>query len=134
MFSVYEKGLSNKDIEDAGNDVIKEMSLNGKCYITDLGNYSGAKLKFETVTNECMVKESAMLIGWNKVEDICNNFRFTGDWFKDLHKLWDRLDKYYYNEVEVYNENIIKRIKDKVTEVIISKYPEFEEEIKEEIW
>lgn len=46
MFEIYGKGLTNKDIENAGNEVIKELGLDGKCYITDLGNYNGAKLKY----------------------------------------------------------------------------------------
>ena len=52
MFEIYGKGLNNKDIEKAGNEVIKELGLDGECYITDLGNYSGAKLKYTNTKKE----------------------------------------------------------------------------------
>ncbi|MBO7211910.1 MAG: hypothetical protein J6V44_13050 [Methanobrevibacter sp.] len=78
------------------------------------------------------LKESPDLVGAEKARKIVSNFKFSGDWFEDFHELEDALIDYYRNEVEVYNDNIAKKIKQKVLKTIIDKYPEAEEDIKDE--
>jgi len=78
------------------------------------------------------LKESSDLIGAEKARKIVNDFEFSGDWFEDFNNLEDELTDYYINDVGVYNDNIKKRIGQKVLETIIDIYPEAEEDIKDE--
>lgn len=80
------------------------------------------------------LNESPDIIGIEKAKDIINNFNFSGDWFEDFNSLEDLLTDYYRNEVEVYNDNIAKRIKKMVLDAIIEDSPELEDDIMDEFF
>lgn len=80
------------------------------------------------------LKESYNFIGYDGMDNLIRNFRFSGDWFEDYHNLEDELTDYYRNDVGVYNDNIRDRISDEVLTAVIQEYPESEEDIRDEFF
>lgn len=81
------------------------------------------------------LNKSHNLIGYDGMNKLIRNFRFSGDWFEDYHDLEDELTNYYRNDVGVYNDNIRNRISNEVLTAVIQEYPESEEEIRDEfVW
>lgn len=85
--------------------------------------------------NRKFMESTYQVVGTDGMNDLIRNFRFSGDWFRDYHRLEDLITDYYINEVEVYNDNIRSRITDIVLQEIINRYPESEEDIRDEfVW
>lgn len=78
------------------------------------------------------INEGVETIGNDKAENIIDNFKYSGNWFKDFHRLWDKLDNFYMYDVGVYNDGIHNYIIDKVMEKMVYRYPEREQEIRDE--
>ena len=88
----------------------------------------GANINLYYFLSKDFVKEDdkinlADVLGYDGAKAIISNYNFSGDWERDHISLSNRLQKYYYDTVGVFNSNIQESIEMEVHKAIAKKYP-----------
>lgn len=118
---VYSYRLSHKNTDRI--IVVQGHSMEEAClnFGANVNHYDFLSKEFVKDDGKTSLEEA---IGYAGAKAIVDGFERSGDWERDHIRLSNKLQKYYYDDVGIYNQNIEEAIEVMVHLAIAKRYPD----------
>lgn len=117
---VYSYRLSHKNTDRI--IVVQGHSMEEAClnFGANVNHYGFLSKEFVKEDGKTSIEEA---IGYARAKEIVDGFERSGDWETDHIRLSNKLQKHYYDDVGIYNQNIEEAIEVMVHLAIAKRYP-----------